>query len=348
MEPIRALAAEIEQAWRRSDYDDRVFHRIAAEALEGARVHDLLTVDDIVDRVFGPDLWPVPLNGGGFGQPPIPLVTTPRFYVEALLWLHGSTSIHQHSFEGAFTVLAGESIATDWRFHEEERVASQLRLGRLSPVAPSRLLTPGTTVPIPAGARFVHAVYHRVQPTVTVVVRTSEDPEEKLQYAYTRSGVAMDPFPTDRRFETVRQTLEFLRTVDEDQFVGRLFDLFVEAPLWDSLRLLERYAPLLSSHGVIGSALQAVHRRHGTARTSYVARVVEESAWARSMQAKLEGLEGHALLCAQAALTCATLEDAVQLVHQRYPDHEPATIEWFAVAGRCPPVWASAQGRSAP
>lgn len=337
MEAVRALAETVERAFRAADYDHRVFHQIAAEALWAAG--PVVSLADILDHVFTDALWPVPLNRGAFGQPPVPLLTTPHFYVEALLWLQGSTSIHQHGFEGAFTLIEGESIATDWRFLEEERVGSHLVLGRLEPTGPSRLLRPGVVTPIPAGARFIHTVFHRIQPTVTLIVRTAEDPLEKLPFAYTRTGLALDPFPADPRSETRRQTLSFLRVTDEPAFVARLFDALETAPLWESARLLERYADPLREEGVLGAALEAVHRKHGTRRTHAMARLLEESAWARQATAWAHASEGHSQLCAQAALTCASLEDAVQLVAQAYPGSEASSRSWFGAPGRCPPSW---------
>jgi hypothetical protein len=35
--------------------------------------------------------------------------------IEALFWVDGTTSIHQHSFSGAFQVLAGKSIHSRYR-----------------------------------------------------------------------------------------------------------------------------------------------------------------------------------------------------------------------------------------
>ncbi|MFN2514442.1 MAG: hypothetical protein ABR568_23900, partial [Pyrinomonadaceae bacterium] len=46
---------------------------------------------------------------GRFGNPPITLFAGPRFHIDVYYWLDGTTSIHQHSFTGAFQVLLGSS-----------------------------------------------------------------------------------------------------------------------------------------------------------------------------------------------------------------------------------------------
>src|SRR5688500_2675424 len=47
--------------------------------------------------------------GNPFGRPSVQVYDGGEFYIEVLHWLDGTTEIHQHSFAGAFQVLAGSS-----------------------------------------------------------------------------------------------------------------------------------------------------------------------------------------------------------------------------------------------
>lgn len=139
----RDLAERVEKAWRAVDYEEQQFPALAMELLAAERVHETVTLDDIYNHVFDGGVWPVPQNAGTFGQPPVPLFTTPRFYIEALLWLHGSISIHEHSFSGAFALMAGESIHTEYDWTPTDRINARMVFGDLKLKKPSQILRPG-------------------------------------------------------------------------------------------------------------------------------------------------------------------------------------------------------------
>jgi len=129
----------------------------------------------------------------GFGQPPVNLYRDDWLYIEALFWLHGTTTIHQHAFSGAFCVLEGGSVHTQYVFDETQRLNDQLSLGDLK-LTDVELLAPGKVRAIQPGPSFIHALFHLDSPTLSLVVRTHHAPRHPVQYAYYPPCLALDSF----------------------------------------------------------------------------------------------------------------------------------------------------------
>ena len=151
---IDELGANLEQAWRGNDYDAEVFPELATTTLRQSRLAEQVTPQEVVEMVFAGGTLPQqedPL--ATFGQPPVTLFRGRRFYIDALFWVDGTTSIHQHGFSGAFCVLHGSSIETTFRFDLERNVDSLFKLGTLQ-ILSSALLRQGDVRPIASGGRL--------------------------------------------------------------------------------------------------------------------------------------------------------------------------------------------------
>jgi hypothetical protein len=187
-----SLGDTIASHWAHTEYDNLALPAIAADAMEARRPSDNADWRDIaVKAAIGTRLPPQPNIGARFGQPPITVFAHPRFYIEVLFWLEGSTDVHQHGFSGAFAVLAGTSIHTEYSFRRRRRVNGDLLVGDLR-VHDATILLPGDVRPIVAGDHLIHAVYHLGKPSATVVVRTAFDSESLPQYTYFYPHLAVD------------------------------------------------------------------------------------------------------------------------------------------------------------
>ena len=190
---FHGLGEAIEREWRRRNYDEEVFPRLASEALERDPPIRSVGSAEIVDWIFGPaQAFCQPDHRELFGEPPVMVFQAPRFYIEALFWLSGTTSIHQHSFSGVFAVLAGSSVHSHWRFVPERTINSRMLCGRLERVA-TEILHPGGMRAIRPGDRLIHQLFHLELPSVTIVVRTYGDPRHQPQYSYLPPGLAIAP-----------------------------------------------------------------------------------------------------------------------------------------------------------
>lgn len=104
------------------------------------------------------------------------------------------TSIHQHSFEGAFTVLSGHSLESVYDFIPGEAMGEafwgELKTKELC------LLTPGQVRPIVFRDGTIHRVLHLSKPTVSLVLRTGKLTAPVPQNNYDFGCLATNGFPS--------------------------------------------------------------------------------------------------------------------------------------------------------
>src|SRR6185369_13045283 len=168
MRDFSELGAAVEHHWRRHNNDQGVFPRIAEDALR--RFRTVVSPRKVTEWMIDAPSTPAQHSDESFGQPPVVVYHGSRFFVELLFWLDGSPAIHQHSFSGAFAVLAGSSLHSLYRFALETPVNFTVGVGKLERQS-VELLRRGDVRQILAGDRLIHATFHLDRPTVTVVVR---------------------------------------------------------------------------------------------------------------------------------------------------------------------------------
>ncbi len=259
------LGSDIERRWRALDYNERAFADLAQEALSNARPADHIGYDEIIEEfAFGTDL-PAQLHDLSFGQPPIATFRGPGFYIEALCWLDGTTTIHDHIFDGAFYVLEGASIHTRYRFEEEHRFNSALYTGRVT-FQSAELLQKGDLRRIDAGRGFIHGLFHLARPSVSIVVRTNGSREHLPQLNYHPPYVADDNFVPEiistrnQRFVALYRALVARDRAAQSKFVRRLGESGDALLLWTLLRR----APADSDGTEVSAHLQEILRdRYG-------------------------------------------------------------------------------------
>jgi hypothetical protein len=124
-----------------------------------------------------------------FGQPPITLFNNGTFVVDLYLWLTCDTSIHSHGFRGAFRVLHGKSLHETFDVKVSRRVAPGVM--QCEPGIPvMALLEPGDVRTILLGEKLTHRVIHLESPTVTLCVKTINEPGI-YQWEYHPDGLAI-------------------------------------------------------------------------------------------------------------------------------------------------------------
>ena len=215
--PVAELGEKIERAWRAVNYDLAGFPDLSGNALEAGRLHERVVPHDVAEAVFASSL-PVQVDPRAlFGQPPVTLFRAPRFYIDALFWVDGTTAIHDHAFSGAFQVLSGPSIETRFSFAPLHDVDGHLRLGTLK-VQDSVLLGTGSVRAIPSGPGYIHSLFHLAHPSVSLVVRTFRDPTIGAQFDYSPSGVGYDSFMDNPVRDRMLQVVDMLRKSEDPAF----------------------------------------------------------------------------------------------------------------------------------
>ena len=101
MEVFQKLGEELELRWRQRDYAAAAFPELAAALLEGADELEQVGTWEILRWIARAPTLPEQRDPQShFSDLAITLYDTPRFFVSALVWLDGTTAIHQHSFSG--------------------------------------------------------------------------------------------------------------------------------------------------------------------------------------------------------------------------------------------------------
>jgi len=215
------LGERIEQRWSAAGYDDAALPPIAEDELRRAPPHEQVSPWELTQLGRNPGTMPEQ-GSAGFGQPPLAVWGSDRMYIEVLYWLQATTAIHQHSFSGAFAVLEGSSLHTQYKFRPDTKVAADLHVGRLTWTS-SELLTRGAVHQIKSGPSFIHALFHLDHPSVSVVVRNYEDVGAPPQLGYFPPGLGVEPFVEprlERALEMYRMLVELGRSREAEQIVA--------------------------------------------------------------------------------------------------------------------------------
>ncbi len=237
MHAISELGDTVARRWRDAGHDESKFSAIAADALASSELLARHSGADLVDYALRSTHLPAQYFGG-FGQPPLALYRGHEFYIEALFWLDSTTSIHQHSFSGAFAVLEGSSVHARYDFDESERVTSRVLLGDVQ-FRECEVLERGAVRTIEAGNRFIHALFHLDRPSVSIVVRTYFEADRQPQFTYFRPGVAIDPFYEPEPMMTQLRLLESTRDAHgTDALLRASRTLLEQADYWLAYRTL--------------------------------------------------------------------------------------------------------------
>jgi hypothetical protein len=262
MNEIEELGDQIELAYCAAQYDERQFPAIAQRALEAHSLHRSFDIAQLMTWAYRVQQIPSQPQSS-FGEPPVLMYCGRRFYIEALFWLDGTTSIHQHSFSGAFQVLQGSSIHTRFRFETEHAINKALLLGRLDASSPE-LLQIGDTRAIQSGDGLIHSTFHLDRPSVTLVVRTYVDEGKAPQYSYLRPGVALSGFYYDARLPRLLQLFELLfraSVANRKEIVREFLD---RSDLHSSIVVLNRL--VFIARAELDTLTDAVIRRHPIVR----------------------------------------------------------------------------------
>jgi hypothetical protein len=255
------LGDTVERLWTEVDCNEEHFPEIAARALEEFSPPPEVTSKSLLGDTVGMKTL-VNQENAGFGDPPITLYRSRDFYISALYWLDGTTSIHQHAFSGAFRVLEGSSLHCQYRFDEQEMVSRRLLLGDLD-LEEAELLKAGETRRIVAGRPFIHSLFHLDRPTVTIVVRTNGE-SVGTQFNFEEPGVAWDPFWGDHVLSRQLMSLNTLFRLDPDQAVTAVRSLIDRSDVWASFIVLQNWFGGMGRGEQFFDLVDYAVKRHGS------------------------------------------------------------------------------------
>lgn len=342
MELFRELGAEIELLWCEKNYDETALPEIAAQKLKEFAIPDKISAWDVIEWTLNEVNLPTQKDlHASFGDPPITVYNSPRFFIDVYFWLEGTTSIHQHGFCGAFQVLHGSSLHSWYGFEQQESINSFTEIGEIN-LKDCHLLNVGDVQEIRAGKQYIHSLFHLEQPSVTIVVRTDKSPMFLPQYSYYKPFLAIDPFFEEANTTKKMQAINALiraKHPETDKFIANWLK---QADFQTSFAILSNVRPLFASSELeqlfnldksesrFDALLEIVRERHGE-RANIFSKVfaheakVQEIVRRRAVITEPEHRFFLALL-----MNVEGKERIFSLIKERFPDAEPLdkVLDW--------------------
>lgn len=344
MQPFQELGALVERRWREQNYDHGVFPDIAAQALLESDLTAQVDPWEIIRWVHTTPMLPRQQDRKGiFGNPPITLFVGSRFYIDVYYWLDGTTSIHQHSFSGAFQVLLGSSVHSSYRFEKQREINPHFLIGKtfLDDVS---LLTKGNIRTIRSGSSFIHGLFHLERPSATITVRSNHAPHDPVQYSYLKPYIAIDPFFEEDSLSKKVQTVSLLLSMNHpeaDSFINDLLDaadfqttfaVLTTAYSFLGSNELEELFQVSTSVDRFQAMLERARRKHGEI-ADLLPPVFEEQHRQKDVAKRRGMIEGedHRFFLAL-LLNVPERRLVLDLIKQRFPNADPVdlALDWIS------------------
>lgn len=347
MQLFQELGAKVEELWRKENYNEDTLPEIAAQALREADLPAKVTVWEIAAWALQAVELPKQQNTStSFGDPPITLYNSPRFYIDVYFWLEGTTAIHQHSFCGAFQVLHGSSIHSEYNFVDKQQFNSFFKFGEMN-LRSVNLLQVGDVQTIVGGSKYIHALFHLDYPSATIVIRTNHSQIEVPQFSYHKPALAIDPFYAEVTLIRKQQIISMFMRAKPENADEMIHALLSKADIHTAFMLLNTLKSFLGSNaleqtfGLSDSAqrfqsfIETVRQNHG-ANADILAEVFAEIdrlnsiLRLRSVVTDAELRYFFALL-----LNVSSREGIFSLIQARFPAANPLekVLDWTETLG---------------
>lgn len=322
---FKELGRTVLERWKRENFSLGKFPEIARAALEERPPAEHVDLAALMRDFLLNDEQPFQTDSE-FGEPELVAYSHPRFYVQLLFWMDGTTAIHRHEFSGAFHVMHGSSIHAHYEFDESAAVTPYLRVGRVR-MKSIELLEAGRTVPIESGPQSIHSLFHLESPSVTVVVRTQHDPGTGPQLNYLPPHVAIDPHFSDKLTMRRKQLLDVLEQTEDAGYEEVVSAMIGDLDFERGFSVLYHCMGRLQQLDQWEVVLRAFEKKHGKLAAGVGATLKEDVR--RSVIRSLRGAVAepeHRFFLAL-LMNAPTRDDLLKLVKRRVPDAPPvATV----------------------
>jgi len=318
------LGRTVLERWRRENFSLARFPGIARAALDERSPAEHVDLPAFL-RDFLLDDEQASQTDSDFGEPELVAYHHPRFYIQLLFWMDGTTAIHQHEFSGAFHVMRGSSIHAHYEFERARAVTPYLRVGDLR-MRRIELLEAGRTVPIVSGPEAIHSLFHLDSPSVTVVVRTQHDPGTGPQLNYLPPHIAIDPHFSDKLTMRRKQLLDVLAASEDAGYAELVLEMIADLDFERGFSVLYHCMADLQQLDQWEPALAAFKRKHGRLAAGVAATLREDA-----RRGVIKGLRGtivepeHRFFLAL-LMNAPTRDDLLALVAQRFPGKAPLDV----------------------
>jgi hypothetical protein len=255
------LGRMVLERWREQNFSLEVFPELTRTAIEEVPPSENVDIEELIHEFLSKDDQPFQ-SESSFGQPELIAFNDTRFYIQILFWLEGTTEIHQHEFSGAFHVMQGSSVHSEFDFVSARSVTPHIRTGDLR-VKQIELLETGRTVPITSGRDCIHSLFHLDSPSITVVIRTHHDPGTGPQYNYLPPHIAINPLHADSLTARRKQLLDVLETIDDPDYGTHVNEMMGRLDFERGFTILRHAMPRLKELNEWDEVLATFQNKHG-------------------------------------------------------------------------------------
>ena len=315
------LGRKVLERWREQNFSLEVFPELARIAMDETPPSENVDLEEMIHEFLTND--DQPLQGhSGFGQPELVAFNDSRFYIQILFWMEGTTDIHQHEFSGAFHVMRGSSVHSEFDFVGAHSVTPHIRTGELR-LKQIELLETGRTVPIISGRECIHSLFHLDTPSLTVVVRTHHDPGTGPQYNYLPPHIAIDPIHADSLTMRRKQLLDVLENLDHPSYALQVNEMIESLDFERGFHTLHHAMDRLQVLGEWESVLAIFQEKHGNLAKGVPATLAENlrRETISQMRYHIDNPEHRFFLAL--LMNVQNSKDIQALITERYPDQSP-------------------------
>jgi hypothetical protein len=329
MDPFfKKLGDSVYDQWKRVNFDLTLFPEIARKALEKSNPAKHVDLTGLIHEFLLRDEQPFQTSSG-FGQPELIAYDNPKFYIQLLFWLYGTTDIHQHEFSGAFHVMEGSSIHSHYDFVNVRPVTPHFRTGDLK-LKNVQILETGSTVPITSGKSCIHSLFHLETPSVTVVLRTHSDPGTGPQFTYLPPHVALDPVHHDALTMRRKQLLDVLERTGSADYADLVAEMVRDLDFERGFFILQNCIGHLGNLGEWDRIWSLFEKKHGSlaAPLAPTFREIIRRDALTSLRSSIGDVEHRFFLAL--LLNVGTREEILRMIGRKYPGKPLATITRWA------------------
>ena len=325
---FKELGDRVLERWKRENFSLAKFPGIAVEALERRPPSKHVDLAGFMRDFLLGDEQPFQTDSP-FGEPEIVAYSHPRFYIQLLFWMDGTTAIHQHEFSGAFHVMHGSSIHATYAFERARAVTPYLRVGDVE-MKKIELLETGRTMPIVSGAGAIHSLFHLDSPSVTVVVRTQHDPGTGPQLNYLPPHVAVDPHHHDLLTFRRNQLLDVLEQAADPGYGPLVGKMIRELDFERGFHVMRDAMGRLEELGEWGAVMKAFEKKHGALAAGVAASLREEVRRGVIKGLRSSIVEPEHRFFLALLMNVPTRADLLKLVGRRVPGQAPVetVLRW--------------------
>lgn len=326
---FKQLGKSVLQRWQNQNFSPGAFPEIARLCLEEKPPFQNVELSEFVRQFCLDDDQPFQTQST-FGQPEIVVFDSHRFYIQLLFWLDGTTDVHQHTFSGAFHVLQGSSLHSRYEFKDPEPITAHLRVGNLE-LKETQLLETGKTVEINSGEGFIHSLFHLDTPSVTVVIRTHNDPGTEPQFTYLPPHLAVNPLYNDALTARRKQLLDVLESKNDPTYPDMVAEMIQKLDFERGFFILQNSVGPLQDSGSWDPVWRVFERKHGRL-AQFVLPSIEEIVRRDSIVAlRSIFMDPQHRFFLALLLTVLNRNEFLRLIAQRFPGKPERTLSrWIS------------------